>query len=171
MSEIHKYIFGGVLFIVLVGMTNVASQRVGSADRETVAAATVRHVLTEIIGEDTIQGRGEVTDPLYLCLSSEVDVDVKRIASELASTIIRPIPVKECASNRVEGDFGMFGAMTYYYAPNGEEAGHLTIAELKCATPSECMVDIDMVGWGERYSLKQTGGEWKVSDQRNRWIV
>mgnify|MGYP004362582761 CR=1 FL=1 len=53
MSEIHKYIFGGVLFIVLVGMTNVASQRVGSADRETVAAATVRHVLTEIIGEDT----------------------------------------------------------------------------------------------------------------------
>lgn len=166
-----SYLFGGALFAVLVGMTAVSSQRVGSANEEAAVAAALRHVLTEFAGEDLIEGRGEVVGPLYLCLSSEVALDVEEVGAELSSTVIVPIPAQDCATKRVEGDFGMFTAMIYHYAPNGDEAAHMTVAGLSCWGMTSCLVDIDMFGSGDRYSLERSSGTWKVIAQRNRWIV
>ena len=171
MSDAGSYLFGGALFAALLGMTAVSSQRVGAADGDAVVAAAVRQELSGLIGEEMIIGRGEITDPLYLCLSSEVPLEVGRVASELSATIIRPVPIRDCTSKTIHGNFGMFSAVTDYFAPNGDEAFHLTIAGVKCRALHECFVDIDAVGWGQRYSLERTGGDWRVTSVRNRWVV
>ena len=171
MSQAGSYLFGGVLFAGLLGMTAIASREVGSADQEAAVAAAIRTLLADYVGKDTIEGTGEITGPLYLWLTREVELDTKKIASELVSTVIRPIPVEDCASRRVEGDFGMLTAMTYHFAPNGEEAGHMTVADIKCSGPARCIVDLDMVGSGDRYSVQRSGTKWRVVAHRNRWIV
>ncbi|MBI1401856.1 MAG: hypothetical protein GC147_01400 [Porphyrobacter sp.] len=82
-----------------------------------------------------------------------------------------PAARKACTSKTVEGDFGMFSAMTYWFDETGQDAGMLEIEAVRCPTSRRCIVDINTVGSGMRYELEKTGDDWAVNKSDIRWIV
>jgi len=106
-----------------------------------------------------------------LCIASNAPLDFTLLADRLSGTFLRPVPVVGCKSKTIEGDFGMFSAMTSWFDESGEEAGHLEIDTVSCPTARRCIVDIDSFGAGMRYEVERTGDRWSVTARKMRWVV
>ncbi|MFZ1743199.1 MAG: hypothetical protein WAT93_10110, partial [Pontixanthobacter sp.] len=152
-------------------LSSFASIKVGTPDREAAVASALKGALGEYIPDDQMMDKNPALGFVVMCVESKQPFDVKRMAAHLSDTIVRPIPVSDCTSKTVEGDFGMFAALTTFYDKSGDEAGHFEIAKVVCDNSSECVVDIDWHGAGQRYFMRRTGPVWKVVSQRNRWVV
>ena len=170
MMERGDYVFGTIFLSLVLGLSYVSTKRIGAAEADAAVASAVRYSLVEMVGEEVINGAGGL-GPAPLCLTSATTLDFDVITRELDDTIIRPFPVSRCSSRTVEGDFGMFTSLTYHYTPDGEEAAHLEIANIDCPNSTNCVIDVDSHGWGERYWLKRLGHVWTVERSRTRWIV
>lgn len=164
-------LFGAAMFVVFAGLTSLASQKIGQADKDGAVAAAIKDEMEQLLGSEVVEGKDPSTDLLLLCIESKVPLSTEAIAQDLAGTIIRPIPVDRCTSKTVEGDFGMFSALTYYYDAKGNEAGHLKVATVSCPSSRTCIVDLDGGGSGRRYSLRRDGQVWSVLDSTTTWVV
>jgi hypothetical protein len=163
-------IFGAALFVILCALTSIASSKIGEPDTNGAVAAAIRHDLTSVAGVDAIEGRDASFGSLVLCIGSAAPLDIAAIARELAGTIIKPVAADACTSETVEGDFGMFNAITNHYVA-GDEAAHLEVARVSCSDTSTCVVDIDRVGSGDRYVAQRKGQVWSVVSTIERWVV
>lgn len=110
-------------------------------------------------------------EPVLLCIASKEPLDFALLADQLSGTFLQPLPVAKCTSRTVEGDFGMFSAMTYWFDETGEEAGMLVIEAVRCPTSRRCIVDINTVGSGMRHEIEKTGDDWAVTKSDRRWVV
>nr|WP_298928357.1 hypothetical protein [uncultured Erythrobacter sp.] len=106
-----------------------------------------------------------------LCLETKVDVDFEQLRTKFNATPILPINNVDCTLKTVEGDFGMFVAMTSFYDPNGKPALHYELIDVRCESAVLCEIDIDDFGYGETYKLARENGKWKLIEQIGRWIV
>lgn len=106
-----------------------------------------------------------------LCLLAKRPLDVAEVSRRLAGTLVRVIPAEDCTSKTVEGDFGMFTALTTWYDARGEEAANFEIDQVRCFSLRRCIVDIDGRGAGMRHEVVQTGRNWSVTKSDLRWIV
>lgn len=143
-----------------------------AADKEGAVAAAILASFGDYIDEAQLRhpSKQQVGD-MVLCLDAEITLDMVAVQRALSRTIIRTIPARNCANKTVEGDFGMFTAMTTWFDENGEEAGHLLITNVRCPTGTRCLVDIDSVGAGMTYEARRSGTSWSVSGERLRWVV
>lgn len=160
-----------VFFAAIAWLTAIASTPVGHPDKEAAVAAALRENLGQGFGKDFLTKGDELLPKLVLCLESEVFLDIDSVARNLSNTIVTPVPIAACSSKTVEGDFGMFTAMTNYFGPVGEAAAHLKVVGVSCSTVASCVVDVDSRGRGERYRVERLGQSWKVADSRLRWVV
>ena len=136
-----------------------------------VSAAIIAH-LDDYIDEDELKRPPEHTvGDLVLCLSAEIPLDVAAVEGALSGTLIRVVPANDCTSKTVEGDFGMFTAMTTWFDELGDEAGHLEITNVRCPSVTRCLVDIDSVGAGMTYEVRRSGEGWATTGESLRWIV
>lgn len=164
-------IFGATLFAAIAGLSSVASIKTGNADTSGAVAQALKEHFRAWVGSEGLE-KGNANLPEFtLCLESEVALDIDAIVSKLSETVIRPSPVGDCTSETVEGDFGMFSAMTTYYDSSGQQAAHVEIARVHCATSTSCLVDIDDFGAGMSYLMRRNGREWRMVEHRLRWIV
>lgn len=163
-----ELLFVSVLFLVLAGLTSLASSKVGVPDTDGAIAAAVERQLTDAIGADTLHA---YPGPLVLCVASTAPLNMAAMVRDLAETAIRPVPLEECTSETIEGDFGIFSALTTYYGPTGGEAAYLKVVSASCSTSSTCVVDIDTFGSGYRYRARRNGRVWTVVDKKRRWVV
>jgi hypothetical protein len=163
-------LFGATLSMVIAVLTSFASSKAGEPDANGAVAAAIRHYLTDFVGVDVIAGKDSL-GPLVLCIGSKVPLEMDAIERDFAGTIVRTIPVGSCTSETVEGDFGMFAALTRYYDATGREADHLEIVEVSCANTSMCVVDVDSFGSGDRYVVRREGRTWSVVRRSMRWVV
>jgi hypothetical protein len=144
----------------------------GAVDKEGAAAAAILASLGDYIEEDQLRHPpAQRVGDLVLCLDAEISLDLVAIQRALSETLIRVLPAKNCTSKTVEGDFGMFTALTTWFDENGEETGHLEMSNLRCPTVTRCMVDIDSVGAGMTYEARRSGKSWSVTGESLRWIV
>ncbi|MFU7528288.1 hypothetical protein [Qipengyuania sp. ASV99] len=136
-------------------------------------AAAIRAELSFFVEfiEDPVEREALSDKPVPLCIGSSAPLDFDLLEDRLARSFLRPVPIIGCRRRTVEGDFGMFGAMTYWFDETGEEAGQLRIKAVNCPTVRRCIVDIDSVGAGMRYEVERTGDNWTVTGQETRWIV
>ena len=160
-----------IFFALIASASSVASQKFGTPDREAAVAAALKETLGEYFNSEVMHQADPPLGFAVMCVESKIDLDVSAIANNLSKTIIRPVPVDSCTSQTVEGDFGMFTALTTYYDDRGKEAGHFEVANVACKSTSECIVDLDFRGWGERFLVERKGATWEVLQRRNRWIV
>lgn len=159
------------LCILLAGLSSVASKPIGHPDQSGAIAAAIENQFTEWLGVESIT-RGVTSLPATtLCLDSKRPLDIAAIAHAMGDTVITTVPVSECTSETVEGNFGMFTALTTYYDRSGEEAAHIEIADIRCTTTSACTVDIDSRGSGMRYEMERRGSVWHARKAWMRWIV
>lgn len=152
-------------------LSSVASIKFGTPDREAAAAATLKHSLSDMLTEEELTDLDAPLGFAIICIEPEQPLNVRKMAERLSDTIIRPVPVTDCTSETVEGDFVMFSAVTHYYDSSGQEAGHVVVEKVDCRTTSECIIDLDWFGGGDRYLIRRTGSVWNVVHQRIRWIV
>lgn len=164
-------LYGMILFGIIAGLSAIASQEFGEADRNAAVAAAVEQHLSGWLGEKPLKELEPSQGLLKLCLESKVPLKIDRIAKAFSQTVVRPIPMTSCSSKTVEGDFGMFVAITRYYDSTGEQAGHLEIAKVTCPTTSRCLVDIDDFGVGMSYEVARRGSLWRTVRREMRWIV
>lgn len=167
---------GALLFCVALGtvlaaLTSVASSKIGEPDSNGAVAAAIKHYLADFVGMEAIEGEDTSRGPMVLCVGSEVPLHMEAIARDLADTVIRPIAEGACRSETVEGDFGMFTAITNYYDASGAEAAHVTVADVSCENTTTCIVDIDSRGSGDRLEMRRKGRTWFVGERRIRWMV
>lgn len=114
---------------------------------------------------------GDALTDWPICIEGIDRDQTARMALYLSSGIIRPVHASLCSSKTVEGDFGMFYAMTYWFDPSGLEAGWLKIAKIECGSARRCTVDIDAVGAGMRYEVVRENDVWSLMRQDMRWVV
>ena len=150
-------IFGAIALV-----TPLASTHFGEADQNAAVGAANEANIVDWWGINISPNNDIGLQAASVCVESETPLDVSRIRERFASTIVRLVPNSECASQMVEGDFGMFSAMTYYFDEEGVEAGHLSIPRVECRTSSECIVDIDTIGSGNSYRIRRSAGQWEV---------
>lgn len=165
---------------VLAGITALVAGTVWLAetlDRKTEitesTAAAIRAEFSFFVDfvEDPAERKALSEKPVSLCIESNVALDFSLLEDRLATSFLRPVPVIGCKSRTVEGDFGMFVAMTDWFDETGEEAGQLKIKAVQCSTERRCIVDIDSIGSGMRYEVERSGGKWTVTGSENLWIV
>lgn len=166
----EEAVFGAIMFATIAALTSLASVKIGAPDANGAVAAALTEHFGEWVGLEALQQKGS-TPPLKLCLETEVPLQINAVAHDLSNTIIEPIPVARCTSERIEGDFGMFTAITKYYDETGEEAAHVIVVEVSCSTSKTCRVDIDDFGAGMSYEAQQQGSAWKVVERDPRWVV
>jgi hypothetical protein len=118
-----------------------------------------------------VAGKAESAADLTVCIESAHQLDFPLLADRLAPSHLRPVPAAGCTNRTVEGDFGMFTAMTSWFDAQGTEAAHLKVAKVDCPTRSRCLVDIDWFGGGNRYTVESSGGSWSVTGYEMRWVV
>jgi hypothetical protein len=164
-------LFGATLFIVLAALTSIASSKTGDPDTNGAVASALKHHLTELVGAATIEGKDASFGPLVLCVGSKVPLKMEAIERDFAGTVIEPVPANACTSEKIEGDFGMFTAITKYHDATGAEAAHLEVENVACSSTRTCIVDIDDFGSGDRYITRREGQVWSVVERRMRWVV
>jgi hypothetical protein len=143
-----------------------------AADEAGAVAAALVAGLGEFIDESELKSPpADLVGDLSLCVDAKTEIDLAAVDRDLAGTLIRVIPAKRCTSKTVEGDFGMFTALTTWYDEKGEEAGHLEIEAVQCQSMRRCIVDIDSRGAGMRYEVERVGDGWSVTTRRMRWVV
>lgn len=161
-----------VFLAALFGLSYLASHKSNSADREAATAVAIYNFIAEWIpGEEVLHGRKDYQGDLQVCTDGLNDLDLGKIAKGLEQTIIRPVSITACNSETVEGDFGMFTALTYYFAPDGEEAAYVKIDKIECPTMTRCIVDLDYHGGGVRYLIQKDGSGWEMAGGYMRWVV
>lgn len=159
------------LFVVLAGLTSIASSKVGEPDVDGAVAAALRQHLTDLAGTDALERKDAEFERVTLCVGGEVPLNIGAVEREFADTIVWPVPESACTSETVEGDFGMFSAITQYHDAEGREAAHLEVAGASCSNTSTCVVDIDSLGAGHRYNVRREGRTWSATEGRWRWVV
>ena len=164
-------LFGAALFIVLAALSSIASSKIGDPDTNGAVASALKHYLTELVGPATVEGEDASFGPLVLCLGSTMPLEIEAIGRDLAGTIIQPVPANACTSETIEGDFGMFAAITKYHDATGAEAAHLEVVNVACSNTRTCIVDIDGFGSGDRYITRREGRVWSVVERKMRWVV
>lgn len=164
-------LFGAALFIVLAALTSIASSKTGEPDTNGAVAAALRHHLADRVGSEAIEGKDASFGPLVLCVGSDVPLEMAAIERDLVDTIVEPVAASECTSETIEGDFGMFTAITNYYDAKGHEAAHLEVVRVSCSNTRACIVDIDGRGSGQRYTTRRKGQAWSVVESIMRWVV
>lgn len=164
-------LFGATLFIALAALTSVASSKIGEPDVNGAVAAALKHQLTDLLGADAVGGKDAAVEPFALCVESVVSLDMDAIERDFSGTVIQPVPESACTSETIEGDFGMFSAITRYYDARGAEAAHRQVAGASCPDTRTCVVDIDSRGAGERFITRREGQAWSVVERRTRWVV
>lgn len=157
-------------FGVIAYLASIASGVVGMPDKEAAVAAAVRDFLGSAMDETTTKKVGDLPKVL-ICLTPVQSLDAERIDRMLENTIIRVVPNNSCQSTTVQGDFGMFTALTTYVGSDGREAGHLSAPRIWCPNPNNCEVDIQTHASGYRFWVKRTGSEWIVVNRRMQWVV
>lgn len=161
-----------VALAVAVGLlSSLASTKSGTPDREAAVAAALQSSMKEFLPGDEMYEVDPRFGYVVICLESEVRLDTDRVADRLGETVIRPVPVSECVKETVYGDFGMFIALDTYFDRNGKESAHVKVADVECATTSDCIVDLDWRGNGESFVVKRRGQTWQVTEQKMRWVV
>lgn len=137
------------------------------------AGAAIKGVMAEIIEyeSDPAAREAEAFKGASLCVTARVPLDFAVLAERLTGTFLLPVPAGNCSTKIVEGDFGMFSAMTTWFDESGREAGHLDIRRITCPTVTRCLVDIDMVGAGMSYTVERKGRGWSVWRYDLRWVV
>lgn len=135
-----------------------------------LAVATAIEVDLGYWVESAAESGGALTD-LPICIEGIDHDETACIARHLSSVLIRPFHAARCSNKTVEGDFGMFYSMTYWFDPSGFEAGWLKIAKVECGSARHCTVDIDGVGSGMRYEVERKNDVWSVIRQDLRWVV
>lgn len=171
MTDRAAILFGVGLFIVLCALTSIASAKIGEPDIDGAVASAIKHHLADYVGMDVIEGSEPSLGPLVLCVESRVPLKIAAIKLDLAETVIEPVPVSACRSERLEGDFGMFTAITKYYDATGNDAAHLKVVGVSCSNTRTCVVDIDDFGAGQRYTTRRDGPVWSVVESQERWVV
>ncbi|MEO1920585.1 MAG: hypothetical protein ABGW84_01720 [Sphingomonadaceae bacterium] len=167
-------LFGAIFFVGVGALSIASSQKIGSnvEEKERPAASAIRYLIVEMVGyEDAIDDDSHRFGPSPVCVTTDVNLDLKIISAELSSTIIRPVPASQCANGIVDGDFEFFDAITDHDETSGEGAPLLKIVDLDCPNSTNCFVDIDVHGFGERYFLKRERDVWTVERQWKRWGV
>lgn len=164
-------LFGATLFIILAALTSIASPRSGEPDTSGAVAAVLKYHLADFVGMKTIEGKGTSHGPLVLCLASKAPLEIEAIGRDLAGTVIAPVPANTCTSETIEGDFGMFTAITKHYDAMGDEVAYLEVVGVSCPSTRRCIVDIDDFGSGHRYEMRREGRAWLVAGRSERWIV
>jgi hypothetical protein len=160
------------IFFVAIGcLTAIASSQIGIPEKEAAVAVAAREYLVENLGKELVSKGDEILPKLVLCLDFRNSLNIDLVSKNLSDTIIKPVPVTACSSKTIEGNFGMFTAITHYSGPEGDEAAHLAVVRVSCQTTKSCEVDIDSRGSGVRYWVERSGQTWKVTDSRLRWIV
>ena len=139
---------------------------------EAVAAAIRADLAWYIEGAtEQVASKGPAPEIVTICLQSDEPLDYALLADRLAGTFIRAVPVADCKSKTVEGDFGMFSAMTYWFDENGARADMRAVERVLCSTPRRCVVDINSLGAGNTYEVRRLHKGWKVTKTWQRWIV
>lgn len=159
-------------FAMVIGLTVALSSPRLERDAAGAVAAAIAENIGEFVKVETLTGarRSEIGSET-LCLNANGQVQVQDVARKLEATFLRIVPESQCSKRVVEGDFGMFVAMTYYYNENGIQSSHLKIAKIECSVAQKCSVDIDQFGSGVRYNCIKSGEDWKVISSDLRWIV
>lgn len=162
-----------VLLGVVSGAVWLSSEVDGiAADGAGAVSAALVAELGEFIDESELKNPpADMVGDLSLCLDAKTEIDLADVDRDLAGTLIRVIPAKRCTSKTVEGDYGMFTALTTWYDESGKEAGHLEIEAVQCQSVRSCLVDIDSHGSGMRYEVERVGDRWSVTARRMRWVV
>ncbi len=147
-----------------------------SSESELLAAAIEGFFLDEVAIQDQVYiyaTRGEpfpISD-WSICLESKMPINVGAINKALSHTILTTHKVSDCTSKTTEGDFGMFNAMTDYFDPSGERAGHLIIQKITCPKADYCLVEIDTFSDGYEYKMRLVHGRWQYVDKDIIWVV
>jgi hypothetical protein len=162
-----------VLLGIVGGAVWVSSNVDGvAADEAGAVSAALVAELGEFIDESKLTNPPEeMVGDLALCLDTNIDLDVAAVDRDLSGTLIRVIPAERCTSKTVEGDFGMFTAMTTWFDEHGDEAVHLEVTNVRCPSVTRCLVDIDSLGAGMTYEVRRSGEGWATTGERLRWIV
>lgn len=167
----------------LVGLTAITGLVAGgvwlsalmdrSADPTQPVAAAIEADFSEYIPylKDPARRAEAGIDSAAICIQTEEPLDYRILGDRLAASFMRPIPAADCSSRTVEGDFGMFTALTYWFDKDGVEAAKIDVVAVRCPTPSRCFVDIDHRGGGNRYEAIRSGGRWVARWHKMRWIV
>lgn len=139
---------------------------------EAVAAAIKADLAWYIEAATDQAATGKVAPEVAnLCLASDQPLDYDLLAVRLAGSFLHVVPVADCTSKTVEGDFGMFSAMTTWFDGSGKEAGFLTVQAVHCQTARRCIVDTASIGAGMRYQVDRVGDVWAVTNSEMRWVV
>lgn len=164
-------IFAVAFFVGLGAISSFAATTVGGGDMEGAVAEAIKTDLADWFQLGSRENHGHPFPKVSLCLESEQSLNFDKLARSLSRTPLEPIPLSRCTSRTSKGDFVMFNTRTSYYDEQGENAFHLKIPKIECATESSCVVDIDDVGSGSSYSVKRQGDHWIATDRKLRWIV
>lgn len=136
-------------------------------------AAAIKAEMAWYIDAATEHASSEGVTPevANICLTTDRPLDFALLSNRLAGSFLDVVPVADCTSKTVEGDFGMFSAMTTWSDDSGKEAGHLSIQAVNCPIARRCIVDIDSTGAGMRYEVERVGDVWTVTRVDMRWVV
>lgn len=162
---------GAALFAAIGFLSAAAAEPQGKPDIEAAIAVAIVAEFSDWVGFNWLDEVQKAGEEVPLCLSAKVSFNLEAVATHLSDTVVRSFASRDCTSETVEGDFGMFTALTSYYDPNGKDAAHLTIAAATCVSTTQCSIDIDSRGAGMRYMVERKGGKWEVVSQDMRWIV
>ncbi|WP_156139692.1 hypothetical protein [Sphingomonas sp. 35-24ZXX] len=168
----RNIVIATVFCAMVIGLTVALSSPRLERDAAGAVAAAIAENFGEFVKVAPLTGarRSEI-DSETLCLNANGQVQVKDVARKLETTFLRVVPESFCKKKVVEGDFGMFTAMTYYYNEKEIKSAHLKIAKFECSLDRKCSVDIDKLGSGMRYNCIQSGKGWKVVSSDLRWVV
>lgn len=136
-------------------------------------AAAIKADIAEFIEfyEEPSERQAVGSEAAVICIASENPLDFAVLEERMAGTFLRLIPFDDCTSKTVEGDFGMFAAITYWYDKSGQEAGMLEIAVIHCPTARRCVVDIETPLRDDRYEVERSGSKWTVTKSEMLRVV
>lgn len=127
--------FGHAIRLAIVLLLVLAGVAISSIiDRQSDQMPAVATAIEADLGY-WIEVAAESGEPLTdwpICIEGIDRDETALMARHLSSGIIRPVHASLCSNKTLEGDFGMFYAMTYWFDPSGLEAGWLRIAKVEC---------------------------------------
>ncbi len=105
-------------------------------------------------------------ESVTLCLHSREPLDFDRLNVLFADTVIRPVTIHICDSERVESNDAMFAYFLHWFDERGERAFAMSIPKIRCPTASRCIVDIHESGRSLRYTVEEIDDVWTAKRGR-----
>jgi hypothetical protein len=174
-SGARDFVTLGALVVLVAGAVWLSAilDRRPQVTEATAAAIRAEMALFIETYADPAARKADGDKPASLCIASNEPLDFALLADRLAGTFLRAVPVADCTSKTVKGDFGMFASMTTWFDESGDQAGMgmIEIAAVHCPTARRCLVDIDLPIGGDRYEVERIGDRWSVEGRQMRWIV